>query len=493
MLVGSFLHGLNIRAQQSATRFSFKTCDLITQDAVWVKLPFSRMPRIRNTADRALAVAVQDVEEDELLFRIPRSAILSVENSILSKEIPKATLEQLGPWLSLILVMLYEYGNQASSNWAPYFNVLPTEFNTLMFWENDELDQLQASAVRDKIGRESADRSFMEELVPVIEEFAPIFFSGDERAKELAEGMSRPENLLLMHKMGTLIMAYAFDVEPANVSKEVDEEGYASEDEDEALPKGMVPLADMLNADADRNNARLFYEEDFLSMKAIKPIRAGEELFNDYGPLPRSDLLRRYGYITDNYAQYDVVEIPHDVVISSASRFVGDGFQQRLQQRTEYLEEHDLLDNGYDIAASEPFDIKESFFPELIAVVQTLLLPDAEFERLSRKGKIPKAENMTATDAECLRLAVKARTEQYPTSLEDDIHEPITISPGAEYLSKERRYAMAKAVRIGEKKILRAAEQALTALVAQLGGINGAGKRAPEDEADARGKRQRTR
>lgn len=44
-------------------------------------------------------------------------------------------------------------------------------------------------------------------------------------------------------------------------------------------------------------------------MKSTKPIQKGEELFNDYGELPRSDLLRRYGYITDNYSQYDVVEL----------------------------------------------------------------------------------------------------------------------------------------------------------------------------------------
>lgn len=45
-------------------------------------------------------------------------------------------------------------------------------------------------------------------------------------------------------------------------------------------------------------------------MKAIKPIHDGEEIFNDYGEIPRADLLRRYGYVTDNYAQYDVIELP---------------------------------------------------------------------------------------------------------------------------------------------------------------------------------------
>lgn len=201
-------------------------------------------------------MAVQDIDEDEILFRIPRSSVLSVENSILSKEIPKATLDHLGPWLSLVLVMLYEYENGGASNWASYFNVLPTEFNTLMFWEEDELAELQTSAVKDKIGKMEADDDFKNKLVPVIKEFAETFFSGDERAKERAEQMGELNNLQLMHKMGTLIMAYAFDLEPAEINKEADEEGYVSEDEDEALPKGMVPLADMLNADADRNNVQ---------------------------------------------------------------------------------------------------------------------------------------------------------------------------------------------------------------------------------------------
>ncbi|KAK5020501.1 Ribosomal lysine N-methyltransferase 4, partial [Cryomyces antarcticus] len=96
-------------------------------------------------------------------------------------------------------------------------------------------------------------------------------------------------------------MAYAFDLEKSDNENEKDEEGFAEEEEDEWLPKGMVPLADMLNAEpegdinagAGWNNARLFYGESTLTMRATKSIQAGEEVFNDYGPLPRSDLLRR--------------------------------------------------------------------------------------------------------------------------------------------------------------------------------------------------------
>jgi hypothetical protein len=44
-------------------------------------------------------------------------------------------------------------------------------------------------------------------------------------------------------------------------------------------------------------------------MIAIKKIEAGQEILNDYGSLPRSDLLRRYGYLTEEYKKWDVVEI----------------------------------------------------------------------------------------------------------------------------------------------------------------------------------------
>lgn len=70
------------------------------------------------------------------------------------------------------------------------------------------------------------------------------------------------------------------------------------------------------NADADRNNARLCCDNEDLEMRAIKPIAKGEEILNDYGQLPRSDLLRRYGYVTANYGQYDVAEISTQDLLS---------------------------------------------------------------------------------------------------------------------------------------------------------------------------------
>ena len=59
-------------------------------------------------------------------------------------------------------------------------------------------------------------------------------------------------------------------------------------------------------------------DEKRMTMVALKPIKAGQEIFNDYGQLPRSDLLRRYGYITDNYKKWDVVELDIETIVSIA-------------------------------------------------------------------------------------------------------------------------------------------------------------------------------
>lgn len=228
-------------------------------------------------------------------------------------------------------------------------------------------------------------------------------------------------------------------------------------------------------------------------MKALKPVKAGEELFNDYGPLPRSDLLRRYGYITDNYAQYDVVEIPFDLVrrcVNMAESLP----HGRLEERLRYIsEEHGEVDTGYDITISDPFIVQENISPELTILVQTILLPDAEFERLARKGKLPKPENVTTTDAKCLRLIVQERAKQYPTSLDEDLREPIRVPSTTAYISKDRRIAMAKSVRIGEKKILRTADEALRRLVEKLDITDGTGKRGAAEANGATGKKQRVR
>lgn len=155
-------------------------------------------------------------------------------------------LQELDEWLSLVLVLIYEYGRGETSPWYPYLNILPSEFDTLAFWTPQELQGLQGSAVLRKIGRAEADETFNTRLFPIIRAHPGIFAADSGLATPVNEGTL----LGLAHRMATLIMAYAFDLEPEQSNTESEDE----ESQDGNLAKGMIPLADMLNADGDRNN-----------------------------------------------------------------------------------------------------------------------------------------------------------------------------------------------------------------------------------------------
>lgn len=198
-------------------------------------------------------MAVADIEDGEDLFHLPQHIVLMVKTSHLN-EILSEELKILGPWLSLVIVMIHEYSLDEQSKWKHYFEILPSKFDTLMFWSDEELSELQASAVVQKIGKRDADEDILEKILPLVRSHPELFparngvmsYDDDTGARALLE---------LAHWMSSLIMAYAFDIEKAEDEESEGEDGYLTDDE-EQLPKGMVPVADLLNADADRNNVR---------------------------------------------------------------------------------------------------------------------------------------------------------------------------------------------------------------------------------------------
>ncbi|KAL2871300.1 ribosomal lysine N-methyltransferase [Aspergillus lucknowensis] len=453
--------------------------------------------KLRIADFRAIAagrgvVAQADIVEGEDLFSIPRDLILSTHNSKLG-DLLSQDLEELGPWLSLMLVMIYEYLEGDRSPWAPYFKVLPQNFDTLMFWSAEELQELQGSAVVDKIGKEEAEELILESIAPIVRSNPSLFPPIDGLASYDGDAGTRVI-LKLAHTMGSLIMAYAFDVEkPENEVDRDGEDGYVTDEEEEHSSKGMVPLADMLNADAHRNNARLFQEEESLIMKAIKPIKAGEEIFNDYGELPRADLLRRYGYVTDNYAPYDVVELSLDSLCTSAG--LADSNAEN-NPRLQFLESLELLDDGYAIPRPSQDDSLADILPEeLVLLLKTLTLTPEQFAERQEKQKPPKP-SLDAAETKILLNAIQLSQDRYGTSLAQDqsfLAEFDKSETGGALWGHLRRRKMAIQVRLGEKEILEDLVSRITAYLANVDSSRSTKRTANGSADDARrAKAQRT-
>ena len=51
-------------------------------------------------------------------------------------------------------------------------------------------------------------------------------------------------------------------------------------------------------------------------MRSVRLIKQGEEIFNDYGSLPRAEFLRRYGSTPPDYSKYDELEVPRECLIN---------------------------------------------------------------------------------------------------------------------------------------------------------------------------------
>lgn len=373
-------------------------------------------------------------------------------------------------WTSLILVLIYEYLQGASSPWKPYVDVLPTigDFSTPMFWAADELVELQASPVAGKVGKDEAEKMVRTKILPVIRAHPAVFFP--EGSPELSDD----ELVQLAFRMGSVIMAYAFDLEKED-DEEKDNEG--SEDEDEWVEDregktmlGMVPMADILNADATFN-AHIEHGEHALTATSLRPISAGDQILNYYGPLSNGELLRRYGYTTRAHRRWNLVDLAWEPTVLAALRaelpLPARDWDKVLGSLDEdELEEGFVIERGAEDPDSEgrvsevekAADAPEELVEQLKAVMKAVkkVKPEAVPDKAARDRVIYSA----------ISRALDERTRQYGTTLEQDIKQYEDGTDGAD--QKLRRQRMALDVRIGEKVLLRQAAESVKAKLAEL-------------------------
>ncbi|KAM0283719.1 hypothetical protein ACHAQH_002308 [Verticillium albo-atrum] len=398
-------------------------------------------------------IATRDVPEDTTLFTIPRQAIINVLTSELPKKLPQVfdgsidemddNAEPLDSWGQLILVMLYEILQGDASKWKPYFDVLPQQFDTPIFWSDAELLELQGTSLSaEKIGKVESDAMFRSKILPIVQANPAIFYP---------EGAAQPSEddlLSLAHRMGSTIMAYAFDLEN-DEENENEEDGWV-EDREGRTMLGMVPMADTLNANAEFN-AHINHGESLEATAIRADIKAGDQILNYYGPLPTSELLRRYGYVTPEHSRYDVVEVPWTLVKEVIVGYLGlsaDAWKQVESQIDDeeiedyFVVERDSGEPGPDGRFTSPATLRD-ISPELVEQLKDFLkaVKKLDSERIPDKRK--RDEICDAVIAKVL----EARFAQYPTSVETD--EALLAQAD---LAPRRR--MAVVVRLGEKRLL---------------------------------------
>ncbi|KAF9981961.1 hypothetical protein BGZ75_006678 [Mortierella antarctica] len=342
-------------------------------------------------------VAVADINKDEELFSIPRPLLLSPETSALAQKIDLSDLEG---WNPLMMCMIYEYCRGGDSHWKPYFDILPMNFSTPMFWSADELQELAGTGVMDKIGKDEAESIFAEKLWPLIKSHADLFPVKDQDEAAF---------LKIFHRMGSLIMAYAFhDTLPGqDEDEDMDDDEDDEDEEEEKVAVSMVPMADMLNHKTGYNNARLFHEKDCLRMVAIKSIKSGQQIYNTYGDLCNAG--KKYGFV-DVPNPHNIAEISGESVVAKCTV----GTDQDKDEKVEWLLEHDGLEDFFILEAGD--EIPE----ELIGCVKILMMPIDEFRTTVVEGKKLPSTKLTLEVQKVLRELFETKIAEYASNAKDD-------------------------------------------------------------------------
>lgn len=322
----------------------------------------------RSEGQGRLVMAACDIAEDDILFSIPRHALLNVESCSLVENVPqiKETLLAAGQWDALVAVLIYEW--KSASRWLPYLEVLPLKetghkLNQLMFWLQDELNKLLPSLVVSRVGRDAALEMY-------------------ERYVKLAQTYDLPSVTLEEFDVAaTVIQSYSFDVEKAGADGSESEDDESDEEGESVAAslflKSMVPLADTLNADTKLHNASLVYSDDILQMRAVKNIAKGDQIYNTYSDHPNAELLRRYGYVETSGSAHDFGEISLATIVeyfserSSLSKDTLDETLKILREIEESEGETFVLDT-YDFFLGSNVIFEFTFLVQLLTVVSAV-------------------------------------------------------------------------------------------------------------------------
>ncbi|XP_049578165.1 N-lysine methyltransferase setd6 [Syngnathus scovelli] len=277
-------------------------------------------------------LAQDDIEKGEVLFTIPRSALLHQSTThvaaLLERE--KFSLESTSGWVPLLLALLYEY-TTAQSKWKPYLS-LWTDFKMLdhpMFWSKEERDGLlRGTGIPEAVEKDldNIQREYKDVVLPFITKHPDMWNTSTH-------------TLELYMQLVAFVMAYSFQEpqEEADDDDEDDDEGKAPN------PPMMVPMADMLNH-VSKHNANLEFMPDTLKMVCVRPIKKGEEVFNTYGQMANWQLLHMYGFTqppsdnTDDTADIPVINLYKAATTgSSRDHSKPDGDPQLLEEMWELL------------------------------------------------------------------------------------------------------------------------------------------------------------
>ncbi|XP_054264332.1 actin-histidine N-methyltransferase-like [Macrosteles quadrilineatus] len=222
-------------------------------------------------------VALRDVSEGEVIVAVPRKLMItaeSVQASKLGYLLANETMLKHMPNVALALFLLLErFSSEGPSFWAPYLNMLPSAYTTVLYFTAQELQELKGSPTLE---------GALKQCRNIARQYAYFY--------RLFQNMSDPASEILRE-------VFTYEQYRWAVSTVMTRQNFIPSADGSSMVNALIPLWDMANHSNGKISTDYSLGSDRSECLAWRDFNAGEQVFIFYGARSNADLLVHNGFV----------------------------------------------------------------------------------------------------------------------------------------------------------------------------------------------------
>ncbi|XP_030745557.1 actin-histidine N-methyltransferase [Sitophilus oryzae] len=217
----------------------------------------------------------QDIDQSSLVIAVPRKVMMSVEvaaKSVIKDLINKVEILKNMPNVLLSIYLLVEKFSP-NSFWKPYFDILPKTYSTVLYFTQNDLEELKGSPTLEVALRQ------IKSIVRQYAYFHKLFWNSDDPVCELMRSK------------------FSFHEYCWAVSTVMTRQNMIPSEDGSTMINSLIPLWDMCNHSNGTISTDYNPQLDRSESLAFRDFKAGEQLFIFYGPRTNSDFFIHNGFV----------------------------------------------------------------------------------------------------------------------------------------------------------------------------------------------------
>lgn len=253
----------------------------------------------------------KDLPNEEILIEVPRSLFMtteSIEDSIILKDMLKDDMIADIGSIQLAIKLIYERYKD-KSEWDAYIRALPRTYHTVYYWQLSDIERIKGTPIfRDVLKIMTVTvRAYYEAYLAVFvhEMMRKSLFTYDTFIWALSAVYSRQNMVPSLETINSpQYQAAIATIKAQQADAAAGKTSEAEPKEQPSLPApksvlALIPGFDMFNHEPGPATSDFVFEGNHLVLKSMKPLKAGDQAYMNYGDRPNSELLLQQGFVPD--------------------------------------------------------------------------------------------------------------------------------------------------------------------------------------------------